>query len=219
MHIGDVVRLTPNTVSINTATALKDIYGSRKAAVRKSEFYQAVQTAEGGSTTFTERDEALHASKRRLLSHAFSERAIQDSEQYVSSNINKWLEQLGAGPLSDAGWTAAKNVATWINYMTFDILTDLAYGRSFDLLSKTDLRYIAELIPNATSGAYNVRLTRTVDGHPAYHPLRSACTRLPDSCAGSCTERRSGPGLPDLLFATCSGSVRRARDLSLSAEA
>ena len=187
IKIGPLVRLTPNTVSISTATALKDIYGSRKAAVRKNEFYQAVQTAEGGPTTFTERDEALHASKRRLLSHAFSEKAIQDSEQYVSSNINKWLDQLGAGPLSDAGWTPVKNVATWISYLTFDTLTDLAYGRSFDLLSKNDMRYAAELIPNATAGAYTVRGT-ALKMAPCLPPLRLACTRLPDSCAGSCTE-------------------------------
>ena len=174
INIGPQVRLTPNTVSINTATALKEIYGSRKASVRKGEFYEAVQAAEGGPTTFTERDEAVHGVKRRLLSHAFSERAIQDSEQYVSTNINRWLEQLGAGPLSSAGWTAAKNVATWINYLTFDILTDLAYGRSFEMLSKNDMRFVAELLPNATQGVYIVRPTATNMAH-CLLPHRLAC--------------------------------------------
>ncbi len=157
--IGPVVRITPNKVSINTAAALKDIYGSRKASVRKSEFYQAIQSAEGGPTTFTERNEALHGTRRRLLSHAFSERALQDSEQYVSANVNVWLEQLGAGPISSAGWTTEKNIATWINYLTFDILTDLAYGRSFELLTKNDMRFASELLPNATQGVYIVRHT------------------------------------------------------------
>ena len=146
-------------VSINTATALEAIYGSRKAPIKKSEFYEAIQRAEGGATTFTVRDEGLHATKRRLLSHAFSERAIQDSEPYVSANVNIWLEQLGAGPLSSTGWTAERNIATWINYLTFDILTHLAYGRSFELLTKNDMRFASELLPNATFGVYNVRLT------------------------------------------------------------
>ncbi|KAJ9615089.1 hypothetical protein H2200_001163 [Cladophialophora chaetospira] len=170
---GPVVRLTPNTVSINTATALKDIYGSRKASVRKGQFYQAVQSAEGAPTTFSERNEALHATKRRLLSHAFSERAIQDSEQYVSANINIWLNQLGAGPLSSNGWTAEKNVATWVNYLTFDILADLAYGRSFEMLTKKDMRFVAELIPGATHGVY------IVGWHPLTQFLRWFLYRTP----------------------------------------
>jgi cytochrome P450 len=149
--------VTPNSVSINTATALREIYGSRKAPLRKGVFYQAVAAAEKGLTTFTERDENAHAQRRRLLSHAFSERAIQDSEPYVSANVNKWLEILGAGPLSASGWTSDKNVADWVNYLTFDVLTDLAYGRSFELLTKNDMRFATELIPTATSGVYAVR--------------------------------------------------------------
>lgn len=150
--------MTPNTVSSITPTALKDIYGNRKA-FKKSIFYEALVKAEGGTSTFTARDEAVHDVKRRLLSHAFSERAVQDYEQHVSRNIDKWLDALGAGPLSSAGWTAEKNASTWIGYLTFDILTDLAYGRSFDLLGKNDMRFAAELAPNASMGLYQVSLS------------------------------------------------------------
>jgi cytochrome P450 len=155
-RLGPVVRVSPSKVSINTATALKEIYGNRKAPFQKGEFYATIQTAErGSSTTFTTQDENQHTRKRRILAHAFSEKAVQDYEKYVSNNINKWLDRLGEGA-KEKGWTEGKNVATWINYLTFDILTDLAYGRSFDLLGKEDMRYVSELIPTATYGTYMV---------------------------------------------------------------
>jgi hypothetical protein len=37
-----------------------------------------------------------------------------------------------------------------------DILTDLAYGKSFDLLGKEDMRFVSGLLPNALFGTYVV---------------------------------------------------------------
>jgi cytochrome P450 len=155
---GPIVRITPNTVSFISPTALQDIYGTRKA-FKKTLYYDAIRKAEGGgATTFTAIDESIHEIKRRLLSHAFSEKSMRDYEQYVSRNVNKWLDALGDGPLSGKGWTTSKNVATWINYLTFDVITDLAYGKSFDLLSKKDMRFATELVPKATFGVYSVSI-------------------------------------------------------------
>ena len=77
---------------------------------------------------------------------------MQDMEQYVSTNVNKWLECLGADRPATSEWTAAKNVATLIRCLTFDVLTDLCYGRSFDLLGKDHLRYMAETDTNRSQG-------------------------------------------------------------------
>ena len=144
-------------VSINTATALRDIYGPRKANVIKSDWYKTLLAAEHGlPSTFTARDPAFHAIKRRMLSQAFSEKSMQDMEQYVSANVNKWLDKLGDDRAAGNQWTAPKNVATLISYLTFDVVTDLCYGRSFDLLGKANLRFVAELIPGATKGIYEV---------------------------------------------------------------
>jgi hypothetical protein len=100
--------------------------------------------------------------KRRILSHAFSEKAIQDYEQHVGAKIDKWLDCLGAGPVDNEGWNKqGKNVAQWINYLTMDILTDLAYGKSFNLLGKKDMRFVSELLPNAMFGTYVVSQTST----------------------------------------------------------
>jgi cytochrome P450 len=155
---GPVVRISPSKVSFNTSTALQTIYGNRRAPIAKGGFYATIRTtAQSTETTFSTANEATHTFKRRILSHAFSERAIHDYEQHVSTNIDKWLDCLGKGPVDEEGWTKeGKNVADWINYLTMDILTDLAYGKSFDLLGKEDMRFVTELLPNATFGTYVV---------------------------------------------------------------
>jgi hypothetical protein len=139
---GPVVRISPSKVSFNTSTALHTIYGNRRAPVAKGHFYTTIRASgHNTATTFSTANEVQYTFKRRILSCAFSEKAIQDYEQHVSANIDKWLDCLGAGPVDNEGWTKeGKNVSQWINYLTMDILTDLAYGKSFNLLGKEDMR-------------------------------------------------------------------------------
>lgn len=154
--IGPMVRLAPNLVSINSVTALNGIYGDRKAPIIKSNWYEAPAAPEKGYSSFTERDEAIHAPRRRLLNHALSEKGLRDSETFVSANVNTWLDRLGDRKESTSPWSEPKNVYQWIRYLTFDILTDLCFGRSFDLLNKTDMRFAEGLIPCLTQMANEV---------------------------------------------------------------
>lgn len=153
---GSVVRFGPNDVSINTATALQEIYGSRKPNIIKSDWYTTVQLAEGGRpSTFSVRDRAHHAQKRRLLARALSESAIRDTEPHILEQIQKWCSILGRGA-AKGEWTEGRNMATFSDYLSFDVLSDLCFGKSFDVLEKEDNRFIVHLIPNATSSGYNV---------------------------------------------------------------
>ncbi|KAI1878404.1 uncharacterized protein JN550_000586 [Neoarthrinium moseri] len=146
---GRVVRFGPNSVSFNSNTALKDVYGF-KSNVRKAEFYDAF--VHPAPNTHNSRDKALHARKRRVLSHGFSDGAMKEMERYILANVRTFCEQVGAGA-SDArkGWTAAKNMADWCNYLAMDILGDLCFGKAFHMLEKPDNRYALELVSLATT--------------------------------------------------------------------
>jgi cytochrome P450 len=156
LELGSVVRFGPNDVSINTATALQEIYGSRKANVIKSDWYSTVQLAEGGlPSTFSIRDRAQHAQKRRLLARAFSESAIRDTEPHILEQVQKWCSILGEGA-AKGEWTEGRNMTTFSDYLTFDILSDLCFGKSFDVLEKEENRFVVQLIPSSTSAVYTV---------------------------------------------------------------
>ncbi|RYP07924.1 hypothetical protein DL764_002195 [Monosporascus ibericus] len=146
---GKVVRFGPNSVSFNSNTALKEIYGF-KANVRKAEFYDAF--VHPAPNTHNSRDKALHARKRRVLSQAFSDGAIKEMEKYVLANIRTFCDQIGLGSSDERkGWTVPKNMTDWCNYLSMDILGDLCFGKAFHMLERPDNRYALELVSLATT--------------------------------------------------------------------
>ncbi|KAG5970480.1 hypothetical protein E4U55_001665 [Claviceps digitariae] len=153
---GKVVRFGPNSVSFNSSQALKDIYGFR-SNVRKAEFYDAF--VHPAANTHNTRDKEVHARKRRVLSHAFSDSAMKEMQRYILSNVRTFCEQIGLDSgsgsgtrLDDAkGWTRPRNMSDWCNYLAMDILGDLSFGKAFHMLEKPDNRFALELVEAATT--------------------------------------------------------------------
>jgi len=145
---GKFVRFGPNSVSINSNTALKDIYGF-KANVRKAEFYDAF--VHPAANTHNARNKDLHARKRRVLSHAFSDGAIKEVERYILANIRTFCDSIGdlGRSAGEKGWSAPKNMADWCNWLAMDILGDLCFGKAFHMLDRPDNRYAVNLVSTA----------------------------------------------------------------------
>jgi cytochrome P450 len=149
--IGKFVRFGPNSLSINSNTALQKIYG-HGSNVRKSQFYSVFPPTKDTFNTHSSIDKASHARKRRVLSHAFSDTAVKQMEKYILGNIRTFCEGIGGGPVNLAetkGWSAPQNMADWCNYLTFDIMGDLCFGKAFGMLERPDNRFAIQLIGNA----------------------------------------------------------------------
>ena len=154
---GKIVRFGPNSLSFNSNSALRDIYGF-KSNVRKAAFYDAF--AHPVPNTHNTRDKHVHARKRRVLSQAFSDSAMKEMERYILANVRSFCEQIGRlggggnneGSIEERkGWTVAKNMADWCNYLAMDILGELCYGKAFHMLEQPDNRYALELVSLATT--------------------------------------------------------------------
>lgn len=146
-----MVRFGPNSVSFNSNTALKTIYG-HKANVKKSQFYSVFPPTKDTFNTHSSIDKVSHARKRRVLSHAFSDTAIKSMEKYILGNIRTFCSRLCSpadkGERPD-GWSAAQNMADWCNYLTFDVMGDLCFGKAFEMLEHEENRHVIDLIGNA----------------------------------------------------------------------
>jgi hypothetical protein len=90
------------------------------------------------------------------LSHAFSDNAIKGLERYILANVRTACRLLGekrdgASTLSEGkdGWNDAWNVADWCNWMVFDIMGDLVFGKAFGMLESPTNRFAVDLVGNA----------------------------------------------------------------------
>ncbi|KAL8822413.1 MAG: hypothetical protein Q9191_006853, partial [Dirinaria sp. TL-2023a] len=126
---GDTFRCEPNSVVFNSPTAYNAIYNSR-ANVKKSIFYEAWSRNEREINTFVAVDRAVHDKKRRVSALAFSDRSIQAAEEFIIEHVDRWCDMMLDG--DNEGWSAPRNMAHWCDYLTFDILGDLCFGRSFE---------------------------------------------------------------------------------------
>ena len=73
---------------------------------------------------------------RRLLSHAFSESALQEQEPLITSYFDlliRKLHQQTEGPNK-----GKVDIVKWYNFTTFDLVGDLCFGESFQALKNED---------------------------------------------------------------------------------
>ncbi|KFX95463.1 hypothetical protein V490_03843 [Pseudogymnoascus sp. VKM F-3557] len=133
---GDVVRIGPNELSYNNANAWKDIYGFKQGQSqlqKDPDFYTAPP---GGVHSIVTADGAAHSRIRRLMAHAFSEKALRLQEPLMKGYIDLLIKRLkencknGKEPV---------DIVSWYNWTTFDLVGDLMFGEPFDCLE--DLVY------------------------------------------------------------------------------
>lgn len=152
---GPIVRFGPSSLSFNSSTALKEIYGF-KANVRKGDFYTAFWAAKDAYSTHSAIDRTAHARKRRVLAQGFSDHAIKSMENHILAHVRSFCANLGASTnlghtaIEEKGWTPAKNISDQTNYMAFDVMGDLCFGKAFGMLERPDNRFAIDLISNAT---------------------------------------------------------------------
>ena len=71
---------------------------------------------------------------RRLLSHAFSDRALKAQEHIFQRHFDLLIRRL-----QEQADGRAVNMVDWFHFITFDITGDLEFGESFDCLEKGEL--------------------------------------------------------------------------------
>lgn len=140
---GPILRIGPNELAFNTAQAFRDIYGARPGGCFPKNRSQYVAPANGVDHLVCAVDNATHARQKRLLAHAFSEKALRDQEGlitgYVDTLITKLRSQIRQG-------ASIVDIKSWMNFTTFDITGDLMFGESFDCLKDSQLHPWIKLI-------------------------------------------------------------------------
>lgn len=150
---GPVVRVAPNMLSFNTATALKSIYGHGATArhIQKGNFYEAFPAVKGVHNTHNAISKTEHGFKRRVLSVAFSENALRSMEGAILGAVDTLVEGIRKdGP-------KGVDMGERFSWMTFDVMGELCFGKTFGMLTDESQRFVTDLISKATHNHYIVR--------------------------------------------------------------
>ena len=123
-HYGDFVRIGSSDLSITHPTAINVIYGPNSKCT-KSAWYDINRPRISLQTI---RVKALHHERRREWSGAFSDKSLRGYEERIWKYTSKLIVQIEAFDGQPI------NVSKWFNLYTFDIMGDLAFGESFQML-------------------------------------------------------------------------------------
>ncbi|OAG09824.1 cytochrome P450 monooxygenase [Paraphaeosphaeria sporulosa] len=167
---GDVVRWGPNELSFACVDAWKDIYDRRKdgkVLIKDPVFYRKDETLRAEHIVNAE-DPERHAEIRKMMSYAFSAKALLQQEDLIlqyASELREAIREKGAdGPI---------NLVNFFNWTTFDILGELAFGEPFGSLKnrKTD-SWIAIILDHMQSMAWDAAIWK----FPLLHYFQSWLT-------------------------------------------
>ena len=160
------MRYGPNRISVNTVNGLQKAHGPKANTQKSRDFYGVFRHFFGSDSTLTTIDAPTHARKRRLLSLALSGTMIKAMEGHILKHVRTFCDCMRTESLSldeshpvDNRWSSALDISIWTTRLTFDVMGDVAFGRTFEVLKDNTNRYILDILPYGVHGLYLVRCT------------------------------------------------------------
>jgi len=123
---GPIVRYAPNELSFIGSEVWKDVYGYRTSFPKSSIFYGP--DPYGNPPGLIRADTVSHARQRKLVSHAFSDKALREQETLLKGYAQMLIKQLTKASHSEV------DIVQYYNFTTFDIMADLTFGEPLHLL-------------------------------------------------------------------------------------
>lgn len=96
-----------------------------------------------GAPSILVSDDRDHARGRKLLSHAFTDKAVAEQEPILQNYADQLVQGIG-----NAGVTNRQlvDLVRWYNWTTFDIVSDLLFGESFGCLQQQETHQYVDLL-------------------------------------------------------------------------
>ncbi|KPI40469.1 Versicolorin B desaturase [Cyphellophora attinorum] len=128
---GSPVRASTNQLYFSDLKSFTDIYGqSSNPCMKYMPFYSTVN-ATGSSSVLTEGHRNTHARIRRLISHAFSMKALLDNEALWHEKVEQLVQYVFAPA---ANQKQSVDIFHKMNCHYLDIVSYLSFGESFNSL-------------------------------------------------------------------------------------
>ncbi|KAI1818917.1 cytochrome P450 [Xylaria intraflava] len=154
---GSVIRMAPNRLHFNTASAFRAIY-QNDDRITKDSAYELLER-NGICSVFNTLDRDSHRAKRKIVALAFSERATRSFIPELLPHVNTCLEQL----LNASGKPV--NVTQKMSHLAIDAVGKLALGYDLNTQTSEENRFFARAM-SLSSFVSNISLH-----FPAFHKV------------------------------------------------
>ncbi|KAF4226423.1 hypothetical protein CNMCM6805_004602 [Aspergillus fumigatiaffinis] len=148
---GPIVRIGPSEVSIIHPEAVAIVH-SAQSRCTKNAFYD---NAHPMMSLHSWRDRDAHDQRRRVWSGGFGDRALRGYEKRIRVYREKLFQRLQA-ETAGAGLGSASNspvdVSKWFTYYSYDIMGDLAFAQSFDMLDARKNHWAVDVLMKGLTG-------------------------------------------------------------------
>jgi hypothetical protein len=125
----------------------------RKQTARRAGFMKAFHQSKVRGALFQQFLE-MSTHESAVLSHAFSDKALRNMESFILPQVRTFCELLAES--GQKGKTM--NMSKMSNYMSFDIMGDLCFGKTFSMQTREDNRFVTELISGRVRNDSVVRM-------------------------------------------------------------
>ncbi|KAL7817966.1 cytochrome P450 [Trichoderma aethiopicum] len=128
-----VLRIGPNSLSFSSPEAIRAIYGHNTPCTKGGTYV----TAAGAHTSLLDsviKEE--HARKRRILSHAFATRNLEQWEFKVTDKVQQLVAQFDRICCEGNGEAATVDFRLWSNLFTIEAIADIALSRQLGCLGR-----------------------------------------------------------------------------------
>ncbi|KAI1099575.1 cytochrome P450 [Jackrogersella minutella] len=140
---GPVVRIAPNELSFSSPAVARNVLSAGKRFY-KTDFYKVFPPPENPDI-FTEIREDVHAMKKKVANVPYSMAAmrqlspfIDDTIDYLASRLDQFCPDTAIPGFQQAGIPGRNpvvNLGDWLHFFAFDVLGEVAFGRSFGFLA------------------------------------------------------------------------------------
>ena len=102
----------------------------------------------------------MHGRKRRVLSQAFSEAALKGMEDVMLLHVRQLCASLAGYSVDEKEKVdsegVVRNLGNWFSYLSYDVMGELCFGKSFDMLIADGKRHMIGLVDRAANRHYVV---------------------------------------------------------------
>ncbi|RYC58873.1 hypothetical protein CHU98_g7352, partial [Xylaria longipes] len=140
---GPIVRIGPNEVSFSSPHVARNLLSAGKRFY-KTDFYSVFPPPENPDI-FTEIREEVHAMKKKVANVPYSMAAMKQLSPFIDDTIELLVSRMAGfcadpttgskeGALGGNKPQPSLDLGNWLHYFAFDVLGEVAFGRSFGFL-------------------------------------------------------------------------------------